>query len=273
MAEDRKFEQSLEIDAPADAVWSALTDPEHVAQWFAPTVEIEPGEGGKVVWRWDNHHTWPQRIDRWEPGAFLGTRYDSQVEDGDGGKQPLFMDFALSGEGGKTTLRLVHHGFGPDASFDEELDAISGGWPVELQSLRLYCERHHGKKREIAWSRGALDMPKAEAFARLVGPGGFDCGDLASSPVGARFALDTPSGGRFEGTTLCCSRTQFSGIAENFGSAFIRLSVEEWAGQSHVWLWLAAYDIPRERLDEVETRWDTMVRTLFPEIVPESTQG
>src|SRR5215211_467726 len=46
--------RELVLPAPADEVWEALTDPEHMMEWFANDVELDLRTGGLGVFRWDN---------------------------------------------------------------------------------------------------------------------------------------------------------------------------------------------------------------------------
>jgi uncharacterized protein YndB with AHSA1/START domain len=42
------------LDAPRHEVWSALTEAERLADWFASEVELELVPGGRGVFRWEN---------------------------------------------------------------------------------------------------------------------------------------------------------------------------------------------------------------------------
>ena len=46
--------REIELDAPADEVWRALTDEEELSQWFANDVELELEPGAEGVFRWDD---------------------------------------------------------------------------------------------------------------------------------------------------------------------------------------------------------------------------
>lgn len=261
---ERRFEAELEIHAAPSAVWEALASGVGLRRWFAPSAEVQPGVGGSIVWNWGEHHTWPQRIEIWEPGRRLLTRYDSAVDAPAGGKVPLFMDFTLEGERGRTTLRLVHAGFGKDAAFDAEYDGISHGWPVELQSLRLYLERHDGRDRRIAWSVLPIDLPLDEAWRVLTGPSGIGCGPrFESLTAGTPFRIETADGDVFKGEALHCHRREFTGVARNHGDAFLRVSVESCGGQPQVWLWLSTWDRPAGEVAALESRWNAMLARLF----------
>ena len=260
----RQYEQVLEIAAPRQTVWEALTTATGLRSWFAPEAEVDPRAGGRVRWTWPGLHDWPQTIEEIRPGERLLTRYDSPVDDGAGGKVPLFMDFLLSGEGGRTTLRMVHSGFGPGADFDAEYDGISRGWPVELQSLRLYCERHAGRPRNVVWTCRPVGMDARAGWELLMGPEGLGCGPKVEAlAIGDAFDFTTPDGTRFAGEALRCHEREFSGRLSTHGDAFLRISVEPCGPELQAWLWLASYDGDAARDATLQASWDAMAARLF----------
>ncbi|MEO0478940.1 MAG: SRPBCC domain-containing protein [Planctomycetota bacterium] len=264
---DREYRQELELQAPRDAVWRAISNDEELRRWFAPGAEITAEVGGEVVWQWGELHRWVQRIEILEPGTRLRTRYDSAVDDEAGGKKPLFVDFLLEGDGGTTTLRLVQSGFGSESDFDDEFNAISRGWPIELGSLKHYLEHHLGNDRHLAWARGDLDLDVEEIWRRMVGPAGLNCGeDIVRRTRGDAFAFETSDGDTFEGRLLEVQPRGFSAVATSHGDAWLRVCAEECGGQCNPWIWLAAYDRPQTELDELQSRWHSMLRRLFPGI-------
>lgn len=257
---DRKFEMEIELAASPEQAWAAIADAREIARWFAPTAELEPKVGGRVLWQWGGHHVWPQTIEVFEPGRHLRTRYDSMVDDGQGGKRPLFVDFFLTGSGGTTTLRLVHSGFGPEADFDAEWDGISGGWPVELRSLQHYLEHHRGKDRMVAWSMWKTKLPAEEAWARLTGKGGLALGGLHRLKAGEAYSVDVPGAGTIAGKALYSpSEREFSGTAATLDNGWFRVHCDRWGDSTEVWLWLAVYDGPRERVAKYERAFDNVV--------------
>ncbi|MEM7205856.1 MAG: SRPBCC domain-containing protein [Planctomycetota bacterium] len=253
----RQFEQTLSLAAPREAVWRALAESGEVARWFAPEVEIEPRVGGTVRWEWPGHFDWRQTIEVFEPGRHLRTRYEAWSGDV---SRPLFVDWQLEGEGGTTTLRVVHSGFGDDSTFDQEYHDISNGWPVELASLRVYLERHRGTPRQITWARAMVDVDAGEAWQRL---GAADALGFAALPLrelepGAPFAFASGDGERFAGTVVKAAEYEFAGPLETHDHGFLRLWLGGHEGRTMVWLWLATYGAaPPAGLQD---RWDAMVR-------------
>lgn len=260
----RSFETTLRIGAPRDAVWAAIASDAGLRRWFAPEASIDPRVGGEVVWTWSEQIRWPQRIEIVEPGVRLKTRYDSSVDDGEGGKRPLWVDFMLEGDGGTTTLRLVHSGFGAEADFDEEYDGISSGWPVELSSLALSLECHPGQDRQLVRVTVPVTEDPTDAWQRLTGKDGFDCGpDLGSLPTGSSLEFTSPDGDRYAGEILVGAPRHFAAKLHNQGDAFFRLAVENCGGSTMAWAWLGAYGQDPDRLAAMQSRWETRMTQLF----------
>ena len=48
---DPVVERNVDLDATPDEVWRALTEPDELATWFGPEVELDvrPGGGGRFV--------------------------------------------------------------------------------------------------------------------------------------------------------------------------------------------------------------------------------
>jgi uncharacterized protein YndB with AHSA1/START domain len=202
----RSTQTAVEIAAPPETVWRALTDPTEIVRWFALSAEVEPRIGGTVTWRWQDTYVWPSRIEIWEPARHLRLAY-MQLTAADA-KSPrpaaaevksayeLVMDFQLEAVGGATALRLVHSGFGRDSSWDDEYDGVRRGWIVELASLKHYVERHLGEKRRVLWVFVRTGLTAANAWARLVGGPGdtthFVRDSAAGTTVHPRAQLETP---------------------------------------------------------------------------------
>ena len=264
MTDDRKFETSLAIQAPREAVWQALTDAREIRRWFAPEAIAEARVGGRLEWRWRELCRWEQRIEALQPNLHLRTRYASGVDDGRGGRRPLFVDFHLEGHGGSTTLRVVHSGFGAEADFDAEFDGISNGWPVELRSLQLYLERHRGEDRRIAWSTIATELSPEQAWLQLHASAAFGAASMSSLEPGERFELTVPGAGVVRGSTLFCpSATEFSGVAENLDDGWLRLYCGRFGSTTQVWAWLSLYAGPDERVQTFQRAFDSVLQRQF----------
>jgi uncharacterized protein YndB with AHSA1/START domain len=107
--------------APPERVWRALTDPEELAGWLAPT-EIDLRVGGRVLIRFENAEERGTIKELREPEVLAYTWAE--------GKTPSLVRFELTPDGRGTHLTLTHR-------FEEAIDlsAYGGGWHHHLEVL------------------------------------------------------------------------------------------------------------------------------------------
>jgi len=152
---ERSIDTTLEIAAPVESVWKAISDPRELERWFPLEARVTPGEGGGVFMSWGPPWEGRSRIDAWEENRRLRTR--GFLEHGDAS----MVEYTLEARGGKTVLRLVHSGFAKGGDWEDELfGGTERGWRYELRSLRHYLERHAGQDRVVAWPK-ARSAPTA----------------------------------------------------------------------------------------------------------------
>ncbi len=104
-----------------EEVWSALTDPERLEEWFANEVELDARPGGAGVFRWDNGEERRAVVERVEPEE----RLELALED-DG-----TVAFTLEDDPDGTRLTVVESAPEPRAC------AAEWSWGVELWTLEL----------------------------------------------------------------------------------------------------------------------------------------
>jgi uncharacterized protein YndB with AHSA1/START domain len=74
-------ERSVELDAPADVVWSALTESDAIADWFGGEVTLDPVPGGEGRFAGDDGEVRRARVDEVEPGRRLSWRWWTEHDD------------------------------------------------------------------------------------------------------------------------------------------------------------------------------------------------
>jgi uncharacterized protein YndB with AHSA1/START domain len=248
----RAFRMSLDLDASPDEVWRALTEAEELVRWFPTGARVAPGKGGTMLWSWGYGEDWETRIDAWEPGRLLRlVQDDSRPFDAQGRPLPpgeveparIAIEFALETHQGKTRLRLVHSGFGPGAAWDAEVEGITEGWQAELRSLRHYLRRHRGRDRLAGRGLVNTRLPREEAWARLVGPGGYRVTPSAPKE-GDSYEVVTPDGARYTGTVeLNLPGQTLAGTVRELDDGWFRLLTwKDARGHTGVWAWIAAYN-------------------------------
>lgn len=269
----RQIEVRMEIDAPVDAVWRALTDPEELIRWFPLEAGIEPGVGGRIWTAWGEAHQNGEAIVIWEPNRRLKTirKTDSFAEALHGAaasRWPIAIDYQLEGREGKTILRLVHSGFQEGGAWDEEYDGTRRGWGFELRGLRHYLERHRGTPRRAAWVRVGIDMELAGAWDRLFGPDGLAAdAAVANAREGDAYALRPRGGDPLDGKVVYLGPPRdFAATVASFNDALLRVKIDEYGGQREANLWLSTYGVPLDRVAAFEEQGERILRRLFPSV-------
>jgi uncharacterized protein YndB with AHSA1/START domain len=92
--------RELELPAPPDEVWEALTDPDHLAEWFANDVELDARPGGEGIFRWDNGEIRTAVVEEVEPPRRFGFRWTDDA----GGSAVVFELDEVPG-GTRVTVR------------------------------------------------------------------------------------------------------------------------------------------------------------------------
>ena len=69
--ETRGQEHEIRIDAPAEAVWRAISEAEELTRWYVESAEVEPRLGGAYKISWGEGMDGTSKIIAWEPGARL----------------------------------------------------------------------------------------------------------------------------------------------------------------------------------------------------------
>jgi len=128
----------VEIRAPRERVWSALTEPSELLRWFpteAAAIDLRPGGAASFVWDESEDEAIvdvvepPHRlVFRWRPSG-LDRPYTS-------------VSFALEEIEDGTRLTLVESGFAslPGQIREQSQRGNDAGWRDELDELKTYLE-------------------------------------------------------------------------------------------------------------------------------------
>jgi uncharacterized protein YndB with AHSA1/START domain len=263
----RSVEETIEIDAPVEAIWRALTDAEEMTRWFP--LEAGTNPDGSVWMSWGGDFKFVGRVEASEP-----MRYMRSVPVFPPGMEPpvkMATEVWLEAQGGKTTMRIVQSGFLADASWDAEYDGTRRGWRFQLRGLKLYLERHRGTPRRVAWARQVIAIPREEAWKRLMSAGGLlRQGRVEGLQEGERYRIVTAGGDTFEGAVHAVDPPRnFSGTADNRNHALLGVWLDDlpMRGYKDVNLWLSTYGVPETEVRALEAEWRALLERLFPEPV------
>ena len=278
----RDIDLSVEIAAPPEAVWEAISDGDRLASWFAPFASVEPGEGGTVTVAWEEGGEWPSRIAVWEPGKHLRL-VDELPEDADGTGTAMAMDYRLEARDGTTVLRLVNSGLSAGEEWDENFHMMTNGWRFFLWNLKHVVEQHPGVSRTMISARPWVRGSREEVWDRLFGeqglgvaPNGPRAASLevaaashgTASPEHAhnpfRFVLD---GGKvLEGTVVLCDRPwAFAGRVASLEDGVLHIEMEGSGERWKLGIWLSAYGVEGMRCEEIRKALEKTVQRVFHE--------
>lgn len=130
--------KELELSAPIERVWAALTTPEGLLGWF-PTerAEIALRAGGRLLLAWPDDAD-EGILETVEPPNRLVFRWRPAGRD----SPYTRVSFALEDLGGTTRLTLVESGFAslPDQIHQQSWEGNDRGWAEELAELKVYLE-------------------------------------------------------------------------------------------------------------------------------------
>ena len=254
--EPRAVTREIEIDAPVETVWTALTDARELARWFPLEAQATPGLGGSIWLRWDAADETDQtRIETWEPGRHLRAV-------GYGGSwEGIATDYYLEGRGGGTVLRVVSSGFGPGEAGESVARSYGTGWDFELRSLRHYLQRHRGRDRRVAWPQVPYQCTDQEAWARITGPGGWlGAEGVAHLPPGARFLARTPDGDDVTGAILVVEAPdQLAATVDRWNDSLLRVMLYRRVAS----VWLATWGVAPAEVDALQRKWQASLAVAF----------
>ena len=242
----REHENIVEIDAPIEEVWKAITEAQEIARWFAPKMTVEPGAGGFVLAEWGPNLHWKTVIEVWEPNKHLRT---VEVRDHIMTAAPdavplepcrLVQDYYLEAKGGKTVLRLVHSGFGTSSKWDQEYEGTRDGWAGCFLRLKSLLERH----KSDSVHNGFLT-------AMCYGI------DHLSAMRQIEEAAPTPFDVTLRG------KTQISGFLRDWNDSVVSISVQPSATGSVAYVEMILYGLSEQKAAEVENAWKATLAKLF----------
>ena len=136
-----EIKREIEVDAPIEVVWKALTSAESLSEWFGDSASVDLRPGGSASFGWSEYDDAfdavvevverPSRFSfRWalQSGASVSDSYSTLVE------------FELEATTEGTRVRLTESGFSalPEDVAKSALEENKQGWESELDDLKIY---------------------------------------------------------------------------------------------------------------------------------------
>lgn len=246
--ETRSLELEQTVDASPEEVWQALSTSDGLERWFPLEARVVPGEGGSVWLSWGPGCEGEAPLHVWDPPNRIGWT-ESHGTDDEGRPIRVAVDFHVEGRGGSTVVRIVQSGFGASADWDQMYDAVKDGWTYFLFNLAFYFREHRGRSRRMVWRRQPTELPREEAWNRLVGAG------LVTIADGAIRLED------LHPAEVVSSRENhhFAAVVPNLGNAVWFVELEG----RHVGLWLSIYDEEGLDVDGLQAALDAHAGTVL----------
>lgn len=144
-----RIEKQIQLKAPIERVWRALTDHVEFGQWFRVKLEgpFEPGKTseGQIAYPGYEHLRWEAKVVKMEkPHSFAFTWHpfavDQEVDYSS--EQPTLVEFTLKPTEGGTHLTVVESGFDavPEHRREEAMRMNEGGWEEQMTNIQAHVE-------------------------------------------------------------------------------------------------------------------------------------
>lgn len=244
---ERTLELHVDIDAPIEEAWKAVTDGKGLANWFAPIAEVSAeGVGATVTAGWSEEMMMSNTVVAWEPPKHVRW-LDESGWMGEG--TSLALDYYLSTENGKTRVRLVQSAFGESDGWDNLFDGIKTGWTYFLHNLRIYVEKHLGRTRRMISDRIEVDLPRQKFWRHLLSDGGgFVIGGTGTVKMGEAIALRISEPGTVHAVVEVLVENQGLGLRiPELTDALLFIELEGKKDKFHVGYWFSVYDDARAK--------------------------
>lgn len=141
--DEHVVDEQIEIAAPIEPVWHAITDPDARSRWWGH-LDLDPRVGGQFEERWNDPDGNPIRT-HGEVIEIIPTRMIRlQWTDGDWSRATE-VHVTLNDEANRTTVCVRHLGWSALPEGPALAAAHKAGWSMHLENLRVYVEQAAGQ--------------------------------------------------------------------------------------------------------------------------------
>jgi uncharacterized protein YndB with AHSA1/START domain len=144
-----RIEKRIELKAPVERVWRALTDYKEFGQWFRVNLErpFAPGQvaRGTITHPGYEHVVWQAVVQKMEPERLFSFTWHPYAIDPtqDYSKEtPTLIEFRLEKTASGTLLLLTESGFDKIPS-ERRLEAFrmnDGGWTQQMKNIETHVQ-------------------------------------------------------------------------------------------------------------------------------------
>lgn len=144
-----RIEKSIDIAAPPERVWRALTDHEEFGAWFRVRLDGPFAVGelslGRITYPGYEHVKWQARVVAMEAPTLFAFTWPPNAVDPDkdySDEAWIRVEFRLEPAGGGTRLTVVESGFDrlPAERRDEALRMNEAGWEEQVRNVKAHVE-------------------------------------------------------------------------------------------------------------------------------------
>ena len=144
-----RIEKTVELRAPIERVWRAVSDFNEFGEWFRVNLEgpFEPGEvaRGRITHPGFEHVVWEATVQKIEPPRFFSFTWhpygvDKEVDYSK--ETPTLVEFRLEPIASGTRLVITESGFDalPAARRPDAFRMNDSGWAQQTQNIKAHVE-------------------------------------------------------------------------------------------------------------------------------------
>ena len=144
-----RIEKTIDLKAPVQRVWRALTDHEEFGRWFRVKLEAPFAVGrtarGRITHPGYEHVEWKAEVTAMDAPRLFAFTWRPYAIDPDvdySREEPTLVEFRLEPKGEGTRLTLVESGFDkvPAHRRDEAFRMNEGGWAQQMENIRAHVD-------------------------------------------------------------------------------------------------------------------------------------